>query len=140
MKAIFKSLFAFLVSILPEETKTEKAEEIERDRFRAAYEFATEYKVTLILKGHHTIITAPDGDMSVNTTGNSGMACAGSGDVLAGMCTALLARGLRAYDAAVSAVYLHGEAGDKAAEKLGKDSMCATDIINNIYRILPVEN
>ena len=119
---------------------SEKAEEIERDRFRAAYEFATEYKVTLILKGHHTIITAPDGDMSVNTTGNSGMACAGSGDALAGMCTALLARGLNAYEAAVSAAYLHGEAGDKAAEKLGKDSMCATDIINNIYRILPVEN
>ncbi len=118
---------------------SKKAEEIEQDRFAFAYEFATEYHVTLILKGHHTIITAPDGDMSVNTTGNSGMACAGSGDVLAGMCTALLARGLTAYDAAVSAVYLHGASGDAASSVLGKDAMCADDIINNIYRILPVE-
>lgn len=118
---------------------SKSAEEIEQDRFKEAYDFATGNGVTLILKGHHTIITAPDGDTSVNTTGNNGMACAGSGDTLAGMCTALLARGMDSYDAAVSAVYLHGAAGDAAAEEIGYNSMCAGDIINSIYRILPVE-
>ena len=116
------------------------AAEIESARFFESAEFAGKNGVTLILKGHHTIITAPDGDMTVNLTGNSGMAGAGSGDVLAGMTAALLGRGMSAYDAAVSAVYLHGAAGDFAAEKYGKDAMCAGDIINSIHHILPVEN
>lgn len=116
------------------------AEEVEKDRFGVAASFAAKNGITLILKGHHTIITAPDGDSTVNATGNSGMAGAGSGDVLSGIITALVARGMLPYDAAVSAVFLHGLAGDFAAEKLGKDAMCAGDIINAIPHILPVEN
>lgn len=116
------------------------AEEIEKSRFHISAEFAAKNGLTLILKGHHTIITAPDGDVNVNMTGNAGMAGAGSGDVLAGMCTAFLARGMNAYDAAVSAVYLHGAAGDYAAKKRGMDAMCAGDIISSIHHILPVEN
>lgn len=115
------------------------AEETEKSRFTSSAEFASENGVTLILKGHHTIITAADGDCTVNTTGNPGMAGAGSGDVLGGMCAALLARGVGAYDAAVSAVYLHGAAGDYAAARLGADGMCAGDIIKAIPHILPVE-
>lgn len=116
------------------------AEQIEKARFTYSADFASKNGVTLILKGHHTIITAPDGDCTVNTSGNSGMATAGSGDVLAGMVTALAARKLGEYDAAVSAVYLHGAAGDLAAERRGKESLCAGDIINAICHILPVEN
>ncbi|MDO4618755.1 MAG: NAD(P)H-hydrate dehydratase [Clostridia bacterium] len=114
-------------------------ETIESNRLSVAIEFAKENNVTLILKGHHTIITAPDGFASVNITGNSGMAGAGSGDVLSGMVSALLAKGMDAYSAAVSAVYLHGMAGDKAKESYGKESMCAGDITDSIYKILPVE-
>ncbi len=116
------------------------SEDIEQKRFEVSGEFTSQNRVTLILKGHHSIITAPDSDMTVNTSGNSGMAGAGSGDVLSGMAVALLARGLDAYTAAVSATYLHGRAGDFAAEKFGKDAMCAGDIIDAISHILPVEN
>ncbi|MBS7297804.1 MAG: NAD(P)H-hydrate dehydratase [Eubacteriales bacterium] len=115
------------------------AEDVEKDRLSIATDYASKNGITLILKGHHTIITAPDGDVTINTTGNSGMAGAGSGDILSGMITALIARDVMPYDAAVSAVYLHGKAGDFAAEKLGKDSMCAGDIISAIPQILPVE-
>lgn len=115
------------------------ASEVDSARFAVSNEFAGKNGVTLILKGHHTIITAPDGDMTVNTTGNPGMAGAGSGDVLAGMTAALLARGMQPYDAAVSAVYLHGAAGDRAAQEYGPDAMCAGDIISSIHHILPVE-
>ncbi len=114
-------------------------ETIEKDRPGAAIDTAKELGLTLVLKGHHTIVAAPDGDSSVNLTGNSGMAGAGSGDVLSGMIGAFLAKGMMPYSAAVSGVYLHGMAGDKAMEELGKESMNATDIIDSICRILPVE-
>ena len=114
--------------------------EIEKDRPGVAINAAKDLGLTLVLKGHHTIIAAPDGDSSVNLTGNSGMAGAGSGDVLSGMIGAFLAKGMTPYDAAVSGVYLHGLAGDKAMEKLGKESMNATDIIDSICQVLPVEN
>ncbi len=115
------------------------AEEVETDRFAVSETYATKNRVTLILKGHHSIVTASDGTQSVNTTGNSGMATAGSGDVLAGMTAAMLARGVKPYDAAVCSVYLHGEAGDFAEESMGKDFMAAGDIIEAIRHILPVE-
>ena len=115
------------------------AAEIEKSRFFECSDFAAKNGVTLILKGHHTIITAPDGDTSVNMTGNPGMATGGSGDVLAGMTAALLGRGLGAYDAAVCAVCLHGAAGDDAAARLGRDAMCAGDISESISHRLPVE-
>ncbi len=115
------------------------ADEVDADRFGISEEFAVKNRVTLILKGRHSIITAPDGTQNVNPTGNSGMATAGSGDVLAGMTAGLLARGLKPFDACVLGAYLHGKAGDKASELLGKDFMSATDIIDAICHILPVE-
>ena len=87
------------------------------------------YGITLILKGHHTIVTAEDGTQYINITGNPGLATGGSGDVLAGMVASLVARGLKADVAAAVAVYLHGKSGDIAAENLGEDSLIATDII-----------
>ncbi len=115
------------------------AEEVETDRFAVSENYAVKNGVTLILKGHHSIITAPDGTQNVNPSGNSGMATAGSGDVLAGMTAALLARGLKPFDASVASCFLHGVAGDKAEEMLGKDFMSATDIIDAIHHILPLE-
>ena len=71
----------------------------------------------------------PDGHVVFNSTGNSGMATAGSGDVLTGIILGLLTRGYQPADAALVAMYLHGLAGDLAAQALGKESMMASDII-----------
>lgn len=114
-------------------------DEIERNRFSVTADFALKYKLTPVLKGKHSIITAPDGVQSVNTTGNPGMATAGSGDVLAGITAAFAARGLKPYNAAELAVYLHGAAGDRAAETFSAESLTALDIISEISRIFPVE-
>lgn len=113
--------------------------EVEKNRFEFSKEFAEKYGVTLVLKGNHSIITAPDGEQYVNMTGNSGMATAGSGDVLAGMTVALLAI-KDSFSAATLATHLHGKSGDFAREKLSETSVMAGDIIEGIPHILPVEN
>ena len=115
------------------------AKDVEDSRFDVAYDFAVKNRLTLVLKGNHTIITAPDGAQQVNTTGNSGMATAGSGDVLAGLLAGLLPTAKNAFDAATLAVYLHGKAGDFAARSIGETSLAAGDIADAISHILPVE-
>ncbi|MFW6022429.1 MAG: NAD(P)H-hydrate dehydratase [Halanaerobiaceae bacterium] len=106
--------------------------EIESNRIEIARSFATEYQVYLILKGASTIIAFPDGTIYINLSGNNGMATAGSGDVLTGMLTGLLAMKSDIEDAIVLGPYLHGVAGDMAAEQIGTYSMVAGDIISNI--------
>ena len=108
------------------------AKEVNADRVDVALSFAKKYGVITVLKGSGTIIASPNGQALLNTTGNSGMATGGSGDVLAGMTAGLLAQGKSAFDCAAAAVYLHGLAGDFAAEKLGKISMLPSDIIDYI--------
>ncbi len=98
-------------------------------RKRIAKDFALLYNVHLILKGFQTVVAAPDGRAYVNTTGNPGMATAGSGDVLAGMVAAFLAQGMKSFEAASCAVYLHGLAGDLAAKDKTQPGMIASDII-----------
>jgi len=101
-------------------------------RNAAAAELAARCVVVMVLKGHQTYIT--DGTRSaINTTGNPGMATGGSGDVLTGLITALACQGLTPLDAARLGVYLHGLAGDLAAEKLGQESLVASDLV----RFLP---
>ncbi|MBP3359467.1 MAG: NAD(P)H-hydrate dehydratase [Clostridia bacterium] len=111
----------------------ESLSDITDNRIQVSNSFAQEYGVTLILKGHHTIVTAADGTQYINITGNPGLATGGSGDVLAGITAALAARGICEDIAAAAAVYIHGKSGDLAADSLGPDSMTATDII----RFLP---
>ena len=86
----------------------------------------------MILKGHRTLIAAPDGRMAVNTTGNCGMAKGGSGDVLAGMLLSLLGQGCETFDACCAAVWLHGRAGDLAAADKGERGMTPTDLLEQI--------
>lgn len=105
---------------------------VNADRENTACVFAAKYNVVTVLKGAGTIIASPNGDSYINKTGNSGMATGGSGDVLAGMTGSLLAQGANAFDAAAAAVYLHGTAGDVAAEKFRKISMLPTDLIECI--------
>lgn len=106
--------------------------EIENNRIKAAADFAENYKVTVILKGANTVVACSDGEIFINTTGNSGMASGGSGDVLSGIIVSLLAQGYSEKDAAVTAVYIHGLAGDFAAKRLTKRSMLASDIIEEL--------
>ena len=115
------------------------AEDVEKNRFEFSKDFAEKYGVTLVLKGNHSIITAPDGAQNVNMTGNSGMATAGSGDVLAGMTVALLAI-TEPFSAATLAVHIHGKAGNYAKDRLSETSVTAGDIMEAIPHILPVEN
>ena len=93
-----------------------------------AVEFAARSGVVLVLKGHRTLIT--DGRReAINPTGNPGMATGGTGDVLTGLITALACQHLSPFDAARLGVYLHGLAGDLAAEELGQESLIAADLI-----------
>jgi NAD(P)H-hydrate epimerase len=91
-------------------------------------DFAAKHHVVVVLKGAHTGVAAPDGAYWFNTTGNPGMATGGSGDVLTGLITGLLAQGLSSLDAALAGVYLHGLAGDLAAEASSEEAMIAGDI------------
>lgn len=106
--------------------------EVNQNRAEIAADFAKRYGVVTVLKGAGTIIASPDGRVMINRTGNSGMATGGSGDALAGMTGSLSAQGAKPFDAAAAAVYLHGLAGDIAAEKLSRISMLPTDLINEI--------
>ena len=97
-----------------------------------AMKMAKELRLVIILKGHFTLIAAPDGKGYFNPTGNPGMATAGSGDVLTGMLTGLLAQGYHSLEAALLAVYLHGLAGDLAAADLSMEAMLAGNISDYI--------
>jgi hydroxyethylthiazole kinase-like uncharacterized protein yjeF len=105
---------------------------MERDRINTALTFASRTKTCLVLKGAPTVIADPAGEAFINPTGNPGMATAGTGDVLTGMISALLAQKLPSRDAALLGVYLHGLTGDITAQKKGEHSLIASDIINAI--------
>lgn len=109
--------------------KRPEANERTPELLRACEDYAQKNKVTLLLKGGPTFIFSPDQTTCVNPTGTPGMATAGSGDVLTGLIAALLAQGLDPYDAACAGVYLHGIAGEQAAEEFSPHAMIATDII-----------
>ena len=102
------------------------------ERIKKQREFSTKYNVIVVLKGANTSISHPDGRLFINSTGNPGMATAGSGDVLTGIITSLLAQSYNPLTAAILGAYLHGLAGDFAALKLGFESLIANDIIDNI--------
>ncbi len=95
-------------------------------------QFAVNQQVIVCLKGANTAVALPDGTIHFNSSGNAGMATAGSGDVLTGMILALLAQGYAPNEAAILGVYQHGFAGDKAAKEFGMASMLASDIVESI--------
>ena len=108
----------------------------EPDRIRGAEALAKETGCVVLRKGHETIIT--DGVQTyVNRTGNAGMATGGSGDVLAGMLAALLGQKVSPLEAAAAAAWLHGTAGDLAAEQLGQYAMGPNDLLEQLPRLLP---
>jgi len=103
---------------------------VQADRLTVARSFAREHHLVLVLKGDRTIVALPDGSAWVNPTGNPGMATGGTGDILTGMTAGVIAQMPNDYArAAIAAVYLHGLAGDVAAERMGEHSLVATDLL-----------
>jgi NAD(P)H-hydrate epimerase len=106
---------------------------VQSDRLNVARSFARDHHLVLVLKGDRTIIAFPDGSAWVNPTGNPGMATGGTGDILTGMTAGVIAQMPNDYArAAIAAVYLHGLAGDVAAERMGEHSLVATDLLNGL--------
>lgn len=106
---------------------------VQGDRVSAAKDLAERARIVVCLKGHHTVIADLDGNTYVNETGNSGMATGGTGDVLTGMIASFVGQKMEDFSAVVSAVYLHGLAGDIACEKKGAFSMTASDLIEYMH-------
>ena len=104
--------------------------QIEADRIGYARDFAKKYNCVLVLKGAVTIVASPKGEIYFNLTGNAGMATGGSGDMLSGIILSLSAQGYSPIEAAKTAVYIHGAAGDIAAKKVGEISLMVSDMID----------
>ncbi|MFV0593195.1 MAG: NAD(P)H-hydrate dehydratase [Draconibacterium sp.] len=102
------------------------------ERIQKQLAFSKRYRCVVVLKGAHTSVSLPDGRIYFNSTGNSGMATAGSGDVLTGVILGLLAQGMSSAEAALTGVFMHGLAGDVAAKKKSEFSLIAGDIIENM--------
>ena len=101
-------------------------------RLELQREMAMKFGIIIVLKGAHTTVAMPNGVIFFNTTGNPGMATAGSGDALTGIILSLLAQRYQPEEAACLGVYLHGLAGDLAAETMGQEAVIASDIIGHI--------
>ncbi len=110
-------------------------QDIQKNRIQMSRDFAREYNVYLILKGHHTIIATPEGNIYVNETGNAGMATAGSGDVLSGIITGMISQfhiDFSLDQILQAAVFIHGFAGDLASDRVGEMGVTASEILKYV--------
>ena len=113
------------------------AAHVQANRLSVAAELAARFDACVILKGSGSVVAAPDGRLAINTTGNPALATAGSGDVLSGLCGALLAQGLSAWETALATVWLHGAAADQmVAEGTGPVGVTAGELLPYIRRCL----
>ncbi len=111
------------------------SDEVEADRFGAVRKLVAATRATVLLKGARTIVASPEGRVAVNTTGNPVLATAGSGDVLAGMIGAFLCA-MAPFDATVAGVHVHGLAGDVLRGRTGDRGIFASEIADEIPRVL----
>lgn len=116
----------------------QSVEEIGGKRKDIALKVASEYNIVLVLKGHNTVVAAPDGRCYINETGNPGMASGGVGDVLTGMIAAFIAQGADNFSAAILGVYFHGLAGDIAVKDKGPLGLIATGLLDKLPEALKV--
>jgi NAD(P)H-hydrate epimerase len=131
-KKVFKNIPANSI-LTPHPTEFERLfgkTKTDEERLRLAKEKSAEHKIYIVLKGHNTLISTPDKKLYFNSTGNAGMATGGSGDVLTGILTGLLAQGYSSLETCLLGIYLHGLAGDIAAKIFSEEAMIAGDIIN----------
>jgi NAD(P)H-hydrate epimerase len=110
--------------------------DVQRNRVESASRFSKEYGVVLLLKGHRTIIAAPDGRLAINSTGNPAMASGGMGDTLTGIISGLLAQGFDAFRAACLGVYVHGAACDRIFQGIATRGLLATDMLDEVPVVL----
>ena len=110
--------------------------DIQRNRIESASRFSREYGVVLLLKGHRTIIAAPDGKLAINSTGNPAMASGGMGDTLTGIISGLLAQGFDAFRAACLGAYVHGAACDRIFQGISTRGLMATDMLDEVPVVL----
>ena len=107
--------------------------EVQKDRLGVARKFASEHELIVVLKGHRTLVVRPDGEAWVNTTGNPGMSTGGTGDILTGMVAGMIAQHPKdVLPAVLTAVHLHGLAGDVILESVGERSLIATDLLRGL--------
>jgi hydroxyethylthiazole kinase-like uncharacterized protein yjeF len=107
----------------------------DQSRIELAKKMAMQHQIIIVLKGHFTAVLSPDGHISINSSGNAGMAKGGSGDALTGIITSLLAQSYTPVNAATLGVYLHGCAGDMASGIYSEEAMLATDLVQCIGKI-----
>ncbi|MFH0771082.1 MAG: NAD(P)H-hydrate dehydratase [Candidatus Omnitrophota bacterium] len=112
------------------------SDEISRIKEKVAKKFTNEYNVVCVLKGYRTVVAAPKEKTYVNLTGNPGMASGGTGDVLTGMIASFIGQGIKPFDAARLGVFLHGLAGDLAAEEIGEASLIASNILDKLPKAI----
>ena len=110
--------------------------DVQRDRLESASRFSRQYGAVLVLKGHRSIIAAPDGRLAINSTGNPAMAAGGMGDTLTGIIAGLLAQGFDAFRAACLGVYVHGAACDRVFEEVSSRGLLATDMLDEVPAVL----
>ncbi|WP_185849231.1 NAD(P)H-hydrate dehydratase [Blattabacterium cuenoti] len=133
---------SLLLDLIPEETiLTPHPKEFQRlcrswkndyEKLHLLKKMSRKYKIFIVLKGAHSVVSTPDGNLYFNSTGNTGMSTAGSGDVLTGMIMSFLSQGYSKKESCIMGVYLHGLAGDIASKKLSEEAIMANDIINHI--------
>jgi NAD(P)H-hydrate epimerase len=114
--------------------------EVVEKKLELVPQFAAEYGVYLVLKSYRTLTAAPDGKMYINSTGNPGMATAGSGDVLSGMMASMIIQEKNLLEAVLASVYIHGLSGDLGVEKLGEKPLVAGDIIRYLPKSIKLLN
>jgi len=108
---------------------------VQKERIRTAQDFASRYGVVVVLKGARSVIADPFGNVRINSSGNSGMASGGMGDILTGVIAAHIAQGLSSLEAATLGVYVHGRAADICAQQYGPAGYTATDVALNLARV-----
>src|SRR5690606_35251345 len=102
----------------------------DEEKMEMLRDYAIQHQVVCLLKGMHSIVATPSGNLYFNSTGNNGMATAGTGDVLLGIITSLCAQGYESSKAAVIGAYYHGLAGNSAAKHFGVSALNSTDLLN----------
>lgn len=112
------------------------AKSVQTDRWKITRELADKYGITIILKGHQSVITGDDKKIYINSTGNPGMASGGMGDVLTGLIAGLVAQGLKPIDSARLGVYIHGASGDMSAKERGEWGILAGDVLEKLPYVM----
>jgi ADP-dependent NAD(P)H-hydrate dehydratase / NAD(P)H-hydrate epimerase len=111
--------------------------QVQEHRLEIAADFSQKHGVTLVLKGHRTVIAAPDGRLAINSSGNPAMASGGMGDTLTGMIAGFLGQGYPAFEAACLGVYIHGEAGDQSFRgSRASRGLLASDLLEHIPQVI----